>query len=108
MAMRERTVEEKNLLRVGWIQQALDEALYGRTPMSLYEYVIEYSLEGEERPSWHQQYPRWRFDECSITEDELHTLLDEIIERLRINDLRRDQTISNLQERVYHQRKESE
>ena len=79
--MRERTGQEVLLLRLGWINNTLEDALQGlsHNALNVFEYLIEYGLTIEETPTYNKhKWPQWSFEGCSITDEELGALCDRV------------------------------
>jgi len=91
--MRERTDMELNILRLDWMNEAIEAAFRGEAAMSIRDYVIE-GLTDDEMPSWGSW--GWSFDDCSITEDELNALCDKIESPIRNGVTDREKRIRNI------------
>ena len=99
--MRERTSAELNILRLDWMNEAVEAAFRGEAAMSIRDYVIEH-LDDDEMPEYIVGYKGsgWSFDNCSITEDELIAFCDRIEKPIREGVTDREKRIWNIRRLV--------
>jgi hypothetical protein len=96
--MRERTDMELNILRLDWMNEAIEAAFRGEAAMSIRDYVIEH-LDEDEMPEYNRG-SGWSFDNCSITSDELIALCDRIKKPIREGVTDREKRIWNIRRLV--------